>query len=102
MARVSDRAYSVGRHDAETPGKRERLMMIHLGHTMSCEEKTRLIEDHSLKARAYARAARALQRNLGTALPAERAQLKALIDKTRFESKEARRLVRQHIAEHGC
>ena len=69
---------------------------------MTCEEKARLIEDHSLKALAYARAVRSLQRNRGTALPAERAQLKALIDKTRFESKEARRLVRQHITEHGC
>jgi hypothetical protein len=101
MGRVSDRA-SFGRYDAETPRKRERLMMIRLGHTMSCEEKARLIEDHSLKALAYARAARARQRNRGTALPAKRAQLKALTDKTRFESKEARRLVRQHIAEHGC
>jgi hypothetical protein len=68
---------------------------------MSCGEKARLIADHSLKALAYARAVRA-QRNRGTALPAECAQLKALTDKTRFESKEARRLVRQHIAEHGC
>ena len=63
--------------------------MIRLGHTMTCEEKARLIEDHSLKALAYARAVRALQRNRGTALPAERAQLKALTDKTRFESREA-------------
>jgi|ERR1051326_3843843 hypothetical protein len=102
MARVSKRDYSFGRYHAEAPREPERLIMIRLGHTMSCEEKARLIEDHSLKALAYARAARALQRNRGTTLPAERAQLKALTDKTRFESKEARRLVRQHIAEHGC
>ena len=76
--------------------------MLRSSEMMSCEEKARLIEDHSLKALAYARAARALQRNRGTALPAERAQLKALTDKTRFESKEARRRVQQHIAEHGC
>jgi len=76
--------------------------MLRSWETMSCEEKARLIEDHSLKALAYARAAMALDRNRVTRSSPEYAQLKALTDKTRFESKEARRRVQQHIAEHRC
>jgi hypothetical protein len=69
---------------------------------MSCEEKARLVEDHSLKALAYARAARALSKDRGTVPASEYAQLKSLAEKAKAESKEARRLVQQHITEHGC
>ena len=69
---------------------------------MSCEEKARLVEDHSLKALAYARAARALNRKRETTPAPEYARLKAAVQESKAESKEARRLVQQHITEHGC
>ena len=68
---------------------------------MSCEEKFRLVEDYSLKALAYARAARMLSKNRGTTPALEFALLKTVAEKSKAESKEARRLVQQHIAEHG-
>jgi hypothetical protein len=69
---------------------------------MSCEEKARLVEDHSLKALAYARAARTLNKKRGTTPDPEYARLKLAVSESKAESKEARRLVQQHIAEHGC
>jgi len=69
---------------------------------MSCEEKARLIEDHSRKALAYARATRTLNGKRGTSTATEYAQLKAVAQKTMAESKEARRLVQEHVSQHGC
>jgi hypothetical protein len=65
---------------------------------MECEEKSRLIEEHSRVALAYARAARALRAKTGT----RSAEDQQALDEARITSQEARAAVERHIAEHGC
>ena len=65
---------------------------------MGCEEKSRLIEEHSRVALAYARAARALRAKTGT----RSAEDQQALDEARIKSQEARAAVERHIAEHGC
>lgn len=69
---------------------------------MSCEEKARLVEEHHLKALAYARAARALNRSRGTSSAVEYSRLRVAAANAKAKSAEARLAIMQHIEDHGC
>jgi hypothetical protein len=69
---------------------------------MACDEKVRLVEAHHMAALAYARAVKALNGSSKTGSAEERNRLKDVADDAKASSKEARRLVQQHTAEHGC
>jgi len=71
---------------------------IFVSNRMGCEEKSRLIEEHSRVAMAYSRAASALRGKAGT----RSAEDQQALDEARIKSQKARASVERHIAEHGC
>jgi YVTN family beta-propeller protein len=74
------------------------LVRCLFSNRMECEEKSRLIEEHSRVAVAYSRAARALRGRTGT----RSAEDQQALDEARIKSQDARAAVKRHIAEHGC
>jgi hypothetical protein len=65
---------------------------------MKCEEKSRLIEEHSRGAMAYSHAARALRGKTGT----RSAEDQKALGEARIKSQNARAALKRHIAHHGC
>jgi hypothetical protein len=67
---------------------------------MACEEKARLVKEHSKAALAYSLAAKVL--SASRVRDAEHEQRRAAAGEARAEAKEARAALERHQAQHGC
>jgi hypothetical protein len=69
---------------------------------VSCEEKTRLVQEYQMATQGFADAVTELQRKMGTSAKEEYEQLNRVADEARLKAEHARIALEQHAAAHRC
>ena len=68
----------------------------------SCEEKTRLLHDHSIARSDYRRALMLLREQSGVMSKRDYDAIRVFAEKARELADQARAALDKHIADHGC
>jgi hypothetical protein len=72
------------------------------GHSVFCEEKTRLGTEYDATTSRFSEAVRELHQRMGTSLKDEYDRLERASNEARVRSEQARLALEQHVAAHGC
>ncbi len=71
-------------------------------HIVSCEEKTRLVQEYQMATQGFANAVTELQRRMGTSAKEEYERLNRIADEARLKAEHARIALEQHATAHRC
>jgi hypothetical protein len=69
---------------------------------VSCEEKTRLVQEYQMATQGFANAVTEPQRRMGTSAKEEYERLTRVADEARLKAEHARIALEQHAAAHRC